>query len=111
MSFKASAWVEDPAHVVRSKILNGAKGCAHASGPRIQPEMDKPSLDGEKRANPAVPGDDLGAKESMQNFEVAVHNRHCWSGVEIFREGLLEVVAHLAFKHDVGERLDPRACS
>src|SRR6266436_7813869 len=111
VSFQTGTRIEESAHVIRTQILNRANGCSHASGPGIQPEIDKTAFDREERTNRAVAGNEFGAKESVQNFEVAVNNRHCWSGIEIFREGLLEVIAHLAFEHDARKYLVAHACS
>src|SRR5467141_3099082 len=102
MPFQTRSRVEDSTHVVRTQILNRADGSSHASGPGIQPEIDETAFDREERANRAVAGNEFGAKESVQNLEIAV---------QIFREGLLEVIAHLAFEHDARKCLVAHACS
>ena len=44
MSLYSGAWIESSAHVVRAQIVDRTRERCERRVPRIQPEIDKPSL-------------------------------------------------------------------
>src|SRR5207302_4013477 len=85
---------------------------ARVSG--IQPEINETSLQCQEGTNRAVASHNLGAKESVQDSEIA-RNKCDAAGIarvcKSLGEGLFEVIIHLAFQHDVRKRLVTHSCS
>src|SRR5436853_6149572 len=114
MPFQSSARIKRSAHVIRAQIVYGAYKSREAGVPGIQPEINKSSLHCQERANRTVASHNLGAKESMQDSEIA-RNKCDTAGIARVRKplgkSLFEVIIHLAFKHDVRKRLVTHSCS
>src|ERR1700686_1987120 len=111
--FQTSTWINLPADIIRAQILDRTRETCQARGPRIQPEIDKSTLQRHERPDRPVAGHDFGANEPMQDFDVAVlkRDRSAARIRETFGECLLEVIAQLSLEHHTGEHLEGRASS
>src|SRR5438128_3399398 len=111
MPFQSSARIKRSAHVIRAQIVYGAYKSRETGVPGIQPEINKSSLHCQERANRTVASHNLGAKEPMQDSEIAGHKREA-AGIarvrKTFGKSLFEIIIHLTFQHDVRERSEER---
>src|SRR5260370_10009567 len=110
---ETGARINLPAYIVRPQFIDRTRKARNASRPWIEPEIEKPPLQRHERPDCSVARHEFGAKEPMQNFDIAVlegNGSAVWIR-EALGESLLEVVAHLFFEHYMCEHFDARACS
>src|SRR5260370_12562093 len=113
MPFETRARINPPAYIVRPQIIDRTREARNASRPWIEPEIDKSPLQRHERPYCSVARHEFGAKEPMQNFDIAVlegNGSAVWIR-EALGESLLEVVAPLCFQHNMWKHFDARTCS
>ena len=104
MSFRSQGGIQNRAHIVRPKILNRTCEPAECRWLGVQLEIDEASLQREEGANCVMAANELYTRQPVEDFKIAVRDRHCAAGAHTtFRESLIEVVAHFSFKHHVRE--------
>src|SRR5260370_7125762 len=72
MPFQTRARINLPAYIVRPQIIDRTREACKAGGPWIEPEIDKSPLQRHERPDCSVARHEFGAKEPIQNFDIAV---------------------------------------
>src|SRR5437879_1135796 len=105
--FDAHTRVNRATNVVCAEVVHGVCKRPERSGPWIHLEINKASLDGQKRPNPPMTAYDFWAKQPVKYLEAAVSHRDRAAGAHaVVGESLVKIVAHLSFHHHVREYFD-----
>src|SRR6266487_2165715 len=107
MPFHTRAREKCATDVFLTQVVHGVRKRPESSWPRIQPEVNKASLDGQKRTNPPVTAYDFWPKQPVKNLETAIGRRdRAARGHAVVGESLVKVVTHFTFQHHVREYFD-----